>query len=44
MVLEEVFVEGYVFFFGEDGVVGFDAILSEECFISVDANLATGPK
>ena len=43
VVLEEVFVEGHVFFFGEDGVVGFDAILFEESFISIDEYLAERP-
>jgi len=40
VVLEEVFVEGHVFFFGEDGVVGFDAVFLEEGFISVNSILA----
>ena len=43
VVLEEVFVEGHVFFFGKDGVVGFDAVLLEESFISVDLHLAKAP-
>ena len=43
VVLEEVFIEGHVFFFGEDGVVGFDAVFLEESIISVNNILAGYP-
>lgn len=33
-VLEQVFVEGHVFFFGEDGVVGFEAVVREHGFVA----------
>ena len=34
VVLEQVFVEGHVLFFGEDGVVGLEAVLGEHGLIT----------
>ena len=34
VVLEQVFVEAHVLVFGEYGVVGFEAVFGEHCFIS----------
>ena len=34
MVLEQVFVEAHVLVFGEYGVVWFETVLGEHCFIA----------
>ena len=34
MVLEKIFIEGHMFLFCEDGIVGLDAIFLKESFIS----------
>jgi len=35
VVLEQVLIEAHVFFFGEDGVVGLEAVFGEGGFIAV---------
>lgn len=34
VVLQQVFVEAHVLFFGEYGVVGLETVLGEQCFIA----------
>ena len=34
VVLEQVFIEGHVLVFGENGVVWFETVLGEHCFIA----------
>ena len=34
MVLDQVFVEAHVLFFGENGVVGLKTVFGEHCFIA----------
>lgn len=34
VVLEQVFVQAHVLFFGEDGIVGLEAVFGEHCFIA----------
>ena len=37
VVLEQVFIEAHVLFFGEDSIVGLESVLLEKGFISVTA-------
>ncbi len=40
MVLKQVFVEAHVFIFGEDGVVGLEAVFFEGGFIAAGSGFS----
>lgn len=41
VVLEQVFIKIHVFFFGQDGIVGFETILGKQSLVAVNFRQST---